>query len=158
MDGHQERSKRAGTENVALIVGLSKAIELANANLENYNQKLLDLREYFIEKINHNIENVIINGDMQNRLPGNVNIAIPGIDSETMLLMLDMNGICASAGSACTSSSLEASHVLTAIGLKKELAKSSLRFTFGEENTIEDIDYIVEKLTKINKLIKDKQP
>ncbi len=141
-----------------MIVGLSKAIELANANLENYNQKLLDLREYFIEKINHNIENVIINGDMQNRLPGNVNIAIPGIDSETMLLMLDMNGICASAGSACTSSSLEASHVLTAIGLKKELAKSSLRFTFGEENTIEDIDYIVEKLTKINKLIKDKQP
>lgn len=147
--GHQERAKRAGTENVAAIVGLGKAIEIASQNVDSYNAKLLHLRNYFIEKITSNISGIIINGDLDRRLPGNVNITIPEIDSETMLIMLDMNGICASAGSACTTSNVNPSHVLTAIGVDKKMARCSLRFTFGEENEIEDIDFIIKNITKI---------
>ena len=118
--GHQERDKRAGTENVAGIVGLGKAIELADYNLENYNSKLLKMRNYFIREITSRYDNVKINGDLKNRLPGNVNISFPGIDGEELLLKLDSFGICASAGSACSSGSSEPSHVLTAIGLDRE--------------------------------------
>ncbi|MCX8074956.1 MAG: cysteine desulfurase NifS [Clostridia bacterium] len=151
--GHQEKNKRAGTENVPGIVGLGKAIEIANKNIDAYNEKLNMLRQYCIDKIFENISDVKLNGHPEKRLPGNINISIKGVEGESLLLMLDMNNICASSGSACTSGSLEPSHVLVAIGLGKDNAYGSLRFTFGEENTKEDVDYIVDKLTEIvNKL------
>lgn len=149
--GHQEFSKRAGTENVAGIVGLSKAIELAtdNENFEKYNEKLLKYRNLFIDKVTNSLDNIVINGDLEKRLPGNVNISIIGLDSQTLLTMLDMEGICASSGSACNSTVITPSHVLTAIGLDKEKANSTLRFTFGSANTLEDIEYIADTLIKI---------
>ncbi len=147
--GHQEKDKRAGTENVAGIVGLGKAIELADYNLENYNSKLLKLRNYFIREITTKYENVKINGDLKQRLPGNINVSFPGIDGEELLLKLDGYGICASAGSACSSGSSEPSHVLTAIGLDREHIGGSLRITFGEHNTIDDVRYLVETINKI---------
>lgn len=151
--GHQEKSKRAGTENVAGIVGLGKAIELSVCNIQRYNDKLLNYRRYFINRIINSLDRIKINGTLDNRLPGNVNLCIEGIDSETMLLMLDMYGICASSGSACNSSSMTPSHVLTAIGLNNDQANSSLRFTFGDGNDINDIEYIATSLIEIvNKL------
>ena len=121
--GHQEKNKRAGTENVAGIVGLGKAIELANQNIENYNSKLLKLRNYFFKEITTKFENVKINGDLKQRLPGNINISFPNIDGEELLLKMDSLNICASAGSACSSGSLEPSHVLLAIGLDSKYAR-----------------------------------
>lgn len=147
--GHQERDKRAGTENVAGIVGLGKAIELADLNLENYNSKLLKLRNYFIREITTKYENVKINGDLKQRLPGNVNLSFSGLDGEELLLKLDGYGICASAGSACSSGSSEPSHVLTAIGLDREHIGGSLRITFGEDNTIDDVRYLIQTINKI---------
>lgn len=147
--GHQERDKRAGTENVAGIVGLGKAIELADNNLENYNSKLLKLRNYFVKEITTKYENVKINGDLKRRLPGNINVSFPRIDGEELLLKLDGYGICASAGSACSSGSSEPSHVLTALGLDRELIGGSLRITFGEQNTIEDVKFLVQTINKI---------
>ena len=147
--GHQERDKRAGTENVAGIIGLGKAIELADINLDNYNSKLLKLRNYFIREITTTYENIKINGDLKQRLPGNINVSFPGIDGEELLLKLDGYGICASAGSACSSGSNEPSHVLTAIGLDKDLIGGSLRITFGEQNTIEDVKYLVDTIRRI---------
>ena len=128
--GHQERDKRAGTENVAGIVGLGKAIELADYNLENYNSKLLKMRNYFCREITSNYPNVKINGDLKSRLPGNINISFPGIDGEELLLKLDGYGICASAGSACSSGSSEPSHVLTAIGLDREFIRWFIKVNF----------------------------
>ena len=147
--GHQEKDKRAGTENVAGIVGLGKAIELADYNLENYNSKLLKLRNYFIREITTKYENAKINGDLKQRLPGNINVSFPGIDGEELLLKLDGYGICASAGSACSSGSSEPSHVLTAIGLDREHIGGSLRITFGEDNNIEDVRYLIQTINKI---------
>lgn len=147
--GHQERNKRAGTENVAGIVGLGKAIELASMNLENYNSKLLKLRNYFIREITERYPNVKINGDMVQRLPGNINISFPGIDGEELLLKLDGYNICASAGSACSSGSLEPSHVLLAIGLDSKYAGGSLRITLGEQNTIDDMKYLISVIERI---------
>ena len=115
--GHQERDKRAGTENVAGIVGIGKAIEIATHNLEQYNSKLLSLREYCISELRKNIDNIKINGDLNKRLPGNINISFKGCDASDILLELDKVGICASGGSACSSGSNEPSHVLIAIGL-----------------------------------------
>lgn len=151
--GHQENNKRAGTENVAGIVGLGRAIELADQNIEEYNEKLNELRIYCIEQIMQKLDKVKLNGHPDKRLPGNVNISIKGVEGESLLLMLDMNNICASSGSACTSGSLDPSHVLVAIGLKDDCAQGSLRITFGDENIKEDVDYIVSKLVEIvNKL------
>ncbi len=151
--GHQEGCKRAGTENVPGIVGLGKAIEIAAINLEEYNQRLITLRENLIMKLEQNIPYIRLNGHRTSRLPGNVNISIKGVEGETLLLMLDMNGICASNGSACNSGSVEPSHVLTAIGVNKVLAQGSVRFSLGEENTMIDIEYITNTMIKIvNKL------
>ena len=147
--GHQEKNKRAGTENVAGIVGLGKAIEIADNNLENYNSKLLKLRNYFIREITSKYDNVKINGDLKQRLPGNINISFPGIDAEELLLKLDNQGICASAGSACSSGSTQPSHVLTAIGLSEEYATGSLRITLGEENKIDDVKFLINCIEKI---------
>lgn len=152
--GHQEKSKRAGTENVAGIVGLGKAIEISNGKIEAYNEKLLKYRKIFLEKLENNLDFYKINGSLTNRLPGNVNVSVSGLDSQTLLTMLDMYGICASSGSACNSSVIEPSHVLTAIGLQKELAISSIRFTFGDENTIEDIEYTANTFITIVKKLR----
>lgn len=147
--GHQEKDKRAGTENVAGIVGLGKAIELAYENFDEYNNKLLSLREYYISEVQKNIPDIKLNGHKTKRLPGNANISFKNVDGGDLLLKLDEKGICTSAGSACNSASSEPSHVLTAIGLKPEYLQGSLRTTFGAENTKEDIDYLVENLKRI---------
>ena len=147
--GHQERNKRAGTENVPGIVGLGKAIELAYQNFDEYNNKLQKLRDYYISQVEEKIPYTKLNGHKTRRLPGNANISFRFIEGESLLLNLDMKGICASSGSACTSGSLDPSHVLLAIGLPEEIAQGALRITFGEENTKEDVDYLVENLKEI---------
>ena len=147
--GHQEFSKRAGTENVAAIVGLGKAIEIANLNMDINREKMLSLREYFLTNLKPIYNRIRVNGDMVNRLPGNINMCIKGIDSESMLLMLDMKNICASSGSACNSSCLESSHVLKAINVPENIIKNSLRITLGEENTFEEVKYVAECICDI---------
>ena len=149
--GHQEKNKRAGTENVAEIVGLGKAIELADKNIEEYNNKLLELRDYYISEVEKNIPEAKLNGHRKKRLAGNANISFKGIDGGDLLLKLDEKGICVSTGSACSSGSTEPSHVLTAIGLEPEYLRGSLRVTFGNENTKEDVDCLIKNLVEIIK-------
>lgn len=150
--GHQEKNKRAGTENVAEIVGLGKAIELADKNIEEYNNKLLELRDYYISEVEKNIPEAKLNGHRKKRLAGNANISFKGIDGGDLLLKLDEKGICVSTGSACSSGSTEPSHVLTAIGLEPEYLRGSLRVTFGNENSKEDVDYLIKNLEEIIKI------
>ncbi|AUS96534.1 cysteine desulfurase NifS [Clostridium thermosuccinogenes] len=156
--GAQERGRRASTESVANIVGMGKAIELATANLEEYNKKLIALRDRTIDEVMKKIPFVKLNGHREKRLPGNVNFSFEFIEGESLLLMLDMKGIAASSGSACTSGSLDPSHVLLAIGLPHEIAHGSLRITFGEENTDEDIDYLMEVLPDIVNRLREMSP
>lgn len=147
--GGQERRKRAGTENLASIVGLGKAIELAYENLDENNEKLLKLRDKLIKDIEEKIPYVRLNGHRTQRLPGNVNFCFRFIEGESLLLSLDMVGIAGSSGSACTSGSLDPSHVLLSIGLPHEIAHGSLRLSLGSFNTEEDVDYVVEHLIEI---------
>ena len=147
--GHQEKNKRSGTENVAGIVGLGKAIEIADKNLDEHIKKLTDLRDYYLSQLKEKIPNCKINGSIEKRLPGNANVSFPNVDGEELLLKLDEKGICASTGSACSSGSSSPSHVLVAIGLDKEFANGALRITLGDDNTKEDIDFLVEQLLKI---------
>lgn len=147
--GHQEKDKRAGTENTAGIVGMGKAIELVYRDFDEYNKNMTDLRDYFIEEITSKIPDTKLNGHISNRLPGNCNISFEGIEAEELLLKLDEKGICTSSGSACSSGSGAPSHVLLAIGLTKELAYGTLRVTIGKENSKEDIDYLIETLAQI---------
>ena len=153
--GHQEKDKRAGTENVAGIVGTGKAIQIANKNLDKYNEKIQNLREYLISEIEKKIPDIKINGHRTKRLPGNVNVSFDGIDAGELLLNLDEKGICASAGSACSTGNMNPSHVLTAIGLPDNLSKGALRITFGEENTKEDVNYLIRCLVNIVKMLRD---
>lgn len=146
--GHQEKDKRAGTENTAEIVGLGKAAELAKDGLEEHIQKMKELRNYYIEEVRKKIPNIKINGAVNARLPGNSNISFEGIDGNDLLLELDNVGICASSGSACNSKDPAPSHVLTAIGLDTKLIRGALRVTFGEFNTKDDVDYLVLNLEK----------
>ena len=147
--GHQENDKRAGTENVAEIVGLGKAIESIYQQFEEYNQKLITLRDFYIIQVEKVIPNAKLNGDRIKRLPGNANFSFPNNDAQKLLFSLDEKGICASAGSACSTGSLEPSHVLTAIGLPSNLANGTLRITFGKDNTMEDVNYLVQSLKEI---------
>ncbi|MBK5246743.1 MAG: cysteine desulfurase NifS [Peptostreptococcaceae bacterium] len=149
LGGAQERNKRAGTENVAGIAGIGKAIELASERLEDYEKHTRMLRDKTIEYIINNIPYVKLNGTIEKRLPGNVNIAFQFIEAESAIIMLDCKGIAASSGSACASGSLDPSHVLLAIGLPHEIAHGSLRFSFGEENTVEDIDWFLGVLKEV---------
>ena len=146
--GHQEKGKRAGTENVAGIVGLGKAIELAYQNMDKYNKKILEIRNYCIEKLKENFKNIKFNGDLENKLPGNINVSFVGKDSSEMLFKLDEYGICVSAGSACNTGSAEPSHVLTSIGLNSEESAGTIRISLGKENTKEEIDYLIDILRK----------
>lgn len=147
--GHQEKNKRAGTENTAGIIGLGKAIELAYKNIDEYNDKLQKLRDYYISEVENKIPGTILNGHRTKRLPGNANISFKGVNGGDLLLKLDEKGICASTGSACNTGSTEPSHVLVSIGLKPEYLQGSLRTTFGYENTKEDIDYLLSSLKEI---------
>ncbi len=146
--GAQERNKRAGTENVPSIVGLAKAISLATADIKGRQAKVSKMRDRLIESLTQ-IPESRLNGDRQNRLCGNVNISFRGIEGESLLLMLDLEGICASSGSACTSGSLDPSHVLLSIGLDHATAHGSLRLSINEFTTDEDIDYILEKVPQV---------
>ncbi len=155
--GGQENRKRAGTENVAFIVGLGVAVEEALSKLKQKNAHLLMLRERYLDGI-LKLERVHLNGDREKRLPGNANVSFEGIEGEALLLMLDMAGIAASSGSACTSGSLDPSHVLLSIGLPHAIAHGSLRTTFGEDNTIEDVDYLLENLERIVGRLREMSP
>ena len=147
--GAQERKRRAGTENVPGIVGLGKAVELAAVTMEERAAKERGLRDYMIGRIEAEIPYCRLNGDRVKRLPNNVNFSFQYIEGESLLIMLDMKGICASSGSACTSGSLDPSHVLLAIGLPHEIAHGSLRMTLGADTTKEDLDYTVDNLKEI---------
>ena len=156
--GHQERNKRAGTENVPAIVGMGKAIEIVYSDLEKHTKQIKDLRDYYINQVKDKIPYIKINGDMEKRLPGNSNISFRFIEGEGLLLNLDLKGICASSGSACTSGSLDPSHVLLAIGLPHEIAHGSLRISIGKYNTKEEIDYVVESLVEIVGRLREMSP
>ena len=155
--GAQERSKRAGTENVAGIVGLAVAMERACSTIEEKAAKLTPLRDKLIAGLSK-IERSHLNGDAEKRLPGNVSFCFEGVEGESLLLMLDMKGISASSGSACTSGSLDPSHVLLSIGLPHEVAHGSERLSFSEENTEEDVDYILEVLPQIVERLRSMSP
>ena len=157
--GGQERARRAGTENIAGIVGIGKAIELATENIAEHSEKLTVLRDKLIDGILDSIPYSYLNGPRgDKRLPGNVNVRFTFIEGESILLSLDFEGICASSGSACTSGSLDPSHVLLAIGLPHELAHGSLRLTMGDGTTEEDVDYVIEKLPPIIQRIRNMSP
>ena len=147
--GGQERKRRAGTENIAGIVGLGKAIEIATADIPGHNAKIRAMRDRLIKGVLEKIPNARLNGHPEKRLPGNFNVSFEFIEGESMLLWLDDEGICASTGSACTSGSLEPSHVLLATGLPVEISHGSLRLTLGDANTEEDVDFVLEVLPKV---------
>ena len=144
--GEQEYNKRAGTENVAEIVGLGKAIELIYNDYDEYNRKLITLRNHYIDRVKNEISNCKVNGDLINRLPGNANVSFKNVNGSELLFELDKYGICASAGSACSTSNPAPSHVLTAIGLDKNYIGGTLRVSFGRDNTMEDVDFLVNRL------------
>lgn len=156
--GGQERKKRAGTENIAQIVGMAKALELATAHLDEKIKNLTQKRDYIINYIQKNIPYAKLNGHPTDRLPSNVNFSFKYIEGESLLLWLDIANIAASSGSACTSGSLDPSHVLLAIGLPHEIAHGSLRVSIGEENTQEEIDYFLTELPKIVKKLRLMSP
>ena len=156
--GAQERMRRAGAENVPGIVGLGKAIELATANIKEKQEKLIALRDRYIKKVLETVPYSRLNGHPTERLAGNANISFEYIEGEGLLLSLDMKGIAASSGSACTSGSLDPSHVLLAIGLKHEQAHGSLRTSFGEDTTVEDIDYMVDAIAEIVARLRSMSP
>jgi len=147
--GAQERKRRGGTENVPGIAGLGKAVEMAMDTMEERSHKERELRDYLIERVMAEVSFVRLNGHKSNRLSNNANFAFQFVEGESLLIMLDMNGICGSSGSACTSGSLDPSHVLLAIGLPHEIAHGSLRLSLNEENTREEMDYVVEKIKEI---------
>ncbi|OUP51227.1 cysteine desulfurase NifS [Lachnoclostridium sp. An181] len=156
--GAQERRRRAGTENVPGIVGLGKAVERAVRTMEERTKKERELRDYLIGRVLEEIPYTRLNGDREQRLPNNANFSFRFIEGESLLIMLDMKGICGSSGSACTSGSLDPSHVLLAIGLPHEIAHGSLRLTLNEEFEKEDMDYVVETLKEIVKNLRSMSP
>ncbi|WP_026892484.1 cysteine desulfurase NifS [Lacrimispora aerotolerans] len=156
--GGQERKRRAGTENVPGIVGFGKAVELATSEMDERIQKETDLREYLMNRVMDEVPYTRINGHRKNRLSNNVNFAFQFIEGESLLIMLDMKGICGSSGSACTSGSLDPSHVLLAIGLPHEIAHGSLRLTLDQVNTREEMDYVVESIKEIVDKLRSMSP
>lgn len=156
--GAQERNRRAGTENLPAIVGLGKAIELATQDIPGHNTRLEAMRDRLIKGILAKVDNTRLNGHPTKRLAGNVNLSFEFIEGEALLLSLDIKGIAGSSGSACTSGSLDPSHVLLAIGLPHEIAHGSLRLTLGEQNTEEEIDYVLEVLPQIVQRLREMSP
>lgn len=156
--GAQERKRRGGTENVPGIVGLGKAVEIAVNTMEERTKRETELRDYLMNRVMSEVPYVRINGHRTNRLANNANFAFQFIEGESLLIMLDMEGICGSSGSACTSGSLDPSHVLLAIGLPHEIAHGSLRLTLNSENTMEEMDYVVESVKKIVEKLRGMSP
>lgn len=156
--GAQERQRRAGTHNVPGIVGFGKAAELALRDMEERKKYESELRDYLIERVLEEIPYTRLNGDRQKRLPGNVNFCFRFVEGESLLILLDQNGICASSGSACTSGSLDPSHVLLAIGLPHEIAHGSLRLTLSEKTTKEEIDFTIDKIKEIVERLRNMSP
>ena len=156
--GHQERTRRGGTTNVPAVVGMAEALRLTRETLEEDNKKVRKLRDYFISRVEAEIKDAYLNGDRENRVVSNANFSFKYIEGESILFMLDLNGICVSSGSACSSGSLDPSHVLLAIGVPIEVAHGSIRFSFGKENTKEQVDYVVEKLKEIIKNLRAMSP
>jgi cysteine desulfurase len=156
--GGQERRRRAGTENIAGIVGLGKAIEMATADIPGHSARIRAMRDLLIKGVLEKIPNTRLNGHPEKRLPGNFNVSFEFIEGESMLLWLDDEGICASTGSACTSGSLEPSHVLLATGLPVEISHGSLRLSLGDANTEKDVDFVLEVLPKVVKKLRDMSP
>jgi cysteine desulfurase len=156
--GGQERGRRAGTENVPGIVGMGTAARMAEEKMGENSIKEIALRDHMMKRILEEIPYSRVNGSLTDRLPGNVNVSFQFVQGETLLILLDMEGICASAGSACTSGSVEPSHVLTAIGLPESLARGSLRFTIGGENTMEEIDLVVDQLKEMVERVRSLSP
>ncbi len=156
--GGQERARRAGTENVPGIVGLSKAVEIAIDTMDKRIKYETELRDYLIDRVLAEIPYTRLNGDRAKRLPNNANFSFQFIEGESLLIMLDMAGICGSSGSACTSGSLDPSHVLLGIGLPHEIAHGSLRLTLGDENTKEELDYVIANLKEIVGKLRDMSP
>lgn len=153
--GQQERGRRAGTENVSGIVGMEAAVKRAYRIMEEKTKRETELRDYLTARIMREIPNTRLNGHPVKRLPGNVNVSFESVEGESVLIMLDMRDICASSGSACTSGSLDPSHVLLALGLSPELARGSLRLTLSEDNTRDEIDIVVEELKQIVERIRE---
>lgn len=156
--GGQERHRRAGTENVTGIVGMGKAVQIALETMEERTKKEIELRDFLIERILQEIPYVRLNGSKTKRLPNNVNFSFQFIEGESLLIMLDMKNICASSGSACTSGSLDPSHVLLAIGLPHEIAHGSLRLTLSDETTKEEIEYVIENIKEIVEKLRKMSP
>ena len=156
--GHQERNRRAGTENVAGIVGLAKALTIVYENLEENNKRIIELRDYFINEIRTNIKRLKINGDLENRLPGNISVCFECVEADNILYELDKKGIYISTGSACTTGSIESSHVLKAIGLSDSMAHSTIRISIGKYNTKEEIDYTIKCLVQIINNLRNLSP
>lgn len=156
--GAQERHRRAGTENVPAIVGFGKAVEIAVNTKQQRREREIMLRDYLIDRVLKEIPYVRLNGDRKRRLPNNVNFSFQFVEGESLLIMLDMHGICASSGSACTSGSLDPSHVLLAIGLPHEIAHGSLRLTLSEDTTQEELDFVVDRIKEIVEKLRSMSP
>jgi cysteine desulfurase len=147
--GSHERSRRAGTENVPGIVGLAKAMEIAYRDMEEQSRHLKNLTETFYQKLTQTISDVILNGHMEKRIPNTLNLSFKAVEGESIILSLDLKGVAVASGSACTSGTLEPSHVLSAMGIAPDIAQGAIRFSFGRDNTMEDVDYVVEILPEI---------
>ncbi|MCK4224435.1 MAG: cysteine desulfurase NifS [candidate division Zixibacteria bacterium] len=156
--GHHERSRRAGTENVPTIVGFAKALELTVGEMENQNKHLRNLTEAFYKKLIESIPDVVLHGDLNRRIPNTLNLSFKGVEGESVILSLDMKGVAVASGSACTSETLEPSHVLSAMGVAPEIAQGAIRFSFGRDNTMEDVEYVAGILPEIVQRLRSMSP
>jgi len=156
--GHHERSRRAGTENVPAIVGLAKALELMVGEMENQNKHLRNLTEAFYKKLMESIPDVVLHGDLDRRIPNTLNLSFKGVEGESIILSLDMKGVAVASGSACTSGTLEPSHVLSAMGVDPAIAQGAIRFSFGRDNVMEDVEYVARILPEIVQRLRSMSP
>jgi cysteine desulfurase len=156
--GHHERSRRAGTENIPGIVGFAKALELVVKELEDQRNHLKNLTEAFHKKLVDTIPDVILNGDLDRRIPNTLNLSFKGVEGESIILSLDLKGVAVASGSACTSGTLEPSHVLSAMGIDPAIAQGAIRFSFGRDNTMEDVEYVASLLPEIVERLRSMSP
>jgi len=156
--GHHERSRRAGTENVPAIVGFAKALEIAEQEMESQNRHLRELTESFYRKLMESIPDVILNGDLNRRIANTLNLSFKGVEGESIILSLDLKGVAVASGSACTSGTLEPSHVLSAMGVDPAIAQGAIRFSFGRDNTMEDVEYVAGILPEIIERLRSMSP
>jgi cysteine desulfurase len=156
--GHHERSRRAGTENIPGIVGFAKALELVVKEVEEQKKHLRNLTEAFYKRLVDKIPDVILNGDLERRIPNTLNLSFKGVEGESIILSLDLKGVAVASGSACTSGTLEPSHVLSAMGIDPAIAQGAIRFSFGRDNTMEDVEYVASLLPEIVERLRSMSP